>query len=124
MIFFPFLVSFLFQVVEILFVLLILSLLNYHNLISDSSLAFFQLFFLLFSIFIHSFFLGKKGKKKGYQKGFLYGLLIISFFFLFTLFFSKFHIRNLLYYLLILSTSTFGSMIGISQKKDIKKEKL
>ena len=106
---------------ELLLVLLLLTVLNYYQLLPDGFYSFLKLMALLCTVFIQSFSLGKKTKKKGYLEGIKYGILLILILFLVTVLFSKWQIRTLLYYLLILSTSTLGSMIGISFKKDTKK---
>ena len=116
-----FIISLFMNLFELLLVLLLLTVLNYYQLLPDGFYSFLKLMALLCTVFIQSFSLGKKTKKKGYLEGIKYGILLILILFLVTVLFSKWQIRTLLYYLLILSTSTLGSMIGISFKKDTKK---
>lgn len=74
------------------------------------------LFFLL------SFFKGKNTNKKGYIEGLLNGCkLIISLFIITLIFFIKsIHISTLIYYIILLSSSVIGAVLGKNIKKDNK----
>ena len=106
-----------FTILEILLCLFILSLLYYFNLIQEKTYSILKIICLLGSIFINSFLLGKSTIKKGYLEGIKYGLLLVLICLIPTLFLQQFQLKILIYYFLILSTSTLGSMVGISRKK-------
>lgn len=108
-------------VMWILFVVLyivILSILNYLNvtklnMVVKINFAAVAIITLLFGISS-----GKKTSKKGYLEGLKLGAFIIILLFLLNLiFFRKFNLQILLYYLVIIASSTIGSMIGINLKR-------
>lgn len=103
--------------IEILILLFLLTIPYYFNWISDKTYATFKMILLLGCILLNSFFLGRESSHKGYMEGFRLGILIILLFGIPTFLFSKWQIKILLYDALILTSSTLGSMIGISNKK-------
>lgn len=106
-----------YQIIEMLIILLVLSFFYYYHFLSFKAYSLLKIIFLLFSIFINSFFLGKKCSKKGYLTGLLYGLILILLSFGFVLSFSKFHLKLLYFYGLILSSTILGSIVGINKKR-------
>lgn len=108
---------FIYTLSEILIGMLIITLFYYYNLIPDYIFKFLKLFIILITIFINSFILGKCSEKKGYLEGIKYGLIIIIFSLIPTLVMFRFQIKLLLFYLIILSTTTLGSTVGINKKK-------
>ncbi len=67
---------------------------------------------------ISGLFIGKKSLKKGYLNGILLGFITCLFFFLISLIFkTNYHLNSLIYYLLIIISSCFGSMIGMQKNK-------
>lgn len=106
----------LFNILELIILLFLITLLYYFNIINDKTYQVLKLIILLSSIFINSFILGTKSKTKGYLEGIKYGVLIISIILIITLITYKLQTKLLIYYPLILITSTLGSMIGITKK--------
>lgn len=98
--------------------LVILTTLYYFDLVGTKFFNFLELTSVGINIFINSFILGKSSNKKGYIEGIKYGGIIVLILLLPTLIFSKFKIRVLIYYTIIMITSILGSMIGISKKRD------
>lgn len=113
-----YLIQFLITIFSILLLLTLTTTLYYFNILSPKSYNIIKLITFLIVIFINSFILGKKAKSKGYLEGIKLSLFIIIIFLLFTLFTKSFTIKYLLYYLIILITSAFGGMVGISIKKE------
>lgn len=67
---------------------------------------------------ISGLFIGKKSLKRGYLNGILLGFITCLFFFLISLIFkTNYHLNSLIYYLLIIISSCFGSMIGMQKNK-------
>ena len=89
----------------------------YFNIMNEAIYRFFKIIIVVISIFIGSFYLGKKCENKGYFYGFLYGLITICFLFLLSIIFGKLQVKLLFYYLIIISSSTLGGTIGIRKKK-------
>ena len=78
-----------------------------------------MLIIVIASIFIGSFLLGKKSNKKGYLEGIKYSAILIFLLVIINLLFIKvFEIKSLVYFLIIIVSSTFGSMVGINKKRN------
>jgi putative membrane protein (TIGR04086 family) len=70
------------------------------------------------TLFISGYLIGKKVNNKGYINGLILGILFISICFLLSLFFKvNYHFNIIIYYLILILCSTFGSMIGIQKNK-------
>ena len=104
------------NVLELFISLFIITILYYFNILNDKSYEILKLIILLVTIFINSFLLGKTSKSKGYLEGIKYGVLLIVLLLVFTLIMYKLQSKLLLFYPLILITSTLGSMIGNVKK--------
>lgn len=106
------------------FIIIIISLsiataLYYFNIINNVTYKVLKITLVLLSIFINALILGKNTQQKGYLEGLKLSLIIIPLFFALTIITKQpLKLRLLLYYLIILIASIFGSMIGISKKKD------
>lgn len=95
----------------------IVTLFNYFNLLSSNVANTLILIIVIVSLFIGSFLLGKKSNKKGYLEGIKYSVIFILFLVIINLIFIKvFEIKSLIYFLIIIISSTFGSMLGINKK--------
>jgi putative membrane protein (TIGR04086 family) len=97
----------------------IFTLLSFFNVINFNGTIITKFIISFIAIFIGGFILGKNSLKKGWLEGLKFGSLIIFIFLLFNLLIIKspFKITLLLYYLGILCTASFGSMIGIFRKR-------
>lgn len=101
----------------ILVLLFLITAIYYFNIITTKTFSILKLLIILISTFITTFFLGTKTKNKGYIEGLKQGILLIIIFLIPTLITSNFNLKVLIYYLIILITSSLGSMIGINIKK-------
>lgn len=106
----------------IIFILLLTTIETIINLIIPLNIKTNQIISLL-SILVYSFLTGyKKGKtidKKAYKEGFKIGLtniIILYVLGIFTLSF-KINIKRIIYYLIIISVTILGSIIGINKKR-------
>lgn len=101
---------------------LIITILNYFNIINGKSLETFKLIILIVSLFIGGFIIGKKSNNKGWANGLKLGLivLVINIIFNYLAFNMSFTFKNLIYYLINLASTTIGSIIGINFKKNNK----
>ena len=97
---------------------LILSILYYNNIISNSLNSYIPLGILLISLLLSGIYLGNKVDQKGYLEGLKLGLGTIIIFIIFSLIFKqKLGINSFIYYIIILTISIIGSIIGINKKK-------
>ena len=74
---------------------------------------------ILFSIimFIIGIILGKNSNNKGYLKGILFSIICVLFIILLSLIFKyPINISSLIYYIILVISTTFGSMLGINKK--------
>jgi len=102
----------------IIIISFILSLLNYlglsNNLSSIINILLMVILFLAMGILE-----GLNAQKKGYLAGFKIGLILIGLILIINLVFfqSSINVSRMIYYLILLFSSVFGSMIGINRKK-------
>lgn len=109
----------LYTFLTIIILLTITTGLYYFNLINNNTYKILKIVIVIISILINSFILGKNTINKGYLEGIKFGLMIITIFFILTLVTSNsLKVSILLYYLILLITAIFGSMFGISKKKE------
>ena len=99
-----------------LILLIISTIFYYFDILSNNVFKYFKIIILLISCIISGIFIGKKSNNKGYLKGIIFSLIIIFIFFISSLFLNGFKIYQLVYYLIIIITTTIGSMIGINKK--------
>ncbi len=103
--------------VLILIFTFILTVFHYFNIINERFLDLFKMIISSITIIMGGYKIGKNSIKKGWLEGIKFGLIIISIFLVIVLIFKfDFSIKNLIYYLIILLSSVFGGMIGISKK--------
>lgn len=104
-------------------VILTLSLLTttlyYFNLMGNKVYEVLEFMIPIIAFLTGGFLMGKHAKHKGWLEGLKLGLFTSVLFLLFTFFGlqQKLGIPNLIYFVVILITITFGSMIGINYKK-------
>lgn len=98
----------------------LITLLNYINIISNRMVSIFQIMIPIISLLIGGYILGKKSQKKGWLQGLKLGFLLIIVLILFQYLglHMNFNIKNLVFYLLLMMSTIFGSMIGINRKKE------
>ena len=94
------------------------TLFSYFNIFNNNIISILKLLIAILGMFISSYILGRASEKKGYIEGIKLGGIVIFIFIVITLLLKEFSIRGLVYYLILLSTSVFGSMLGISMKKN------
>lgn len=90
----------------------------YFDIMGNNVFKWLSLITMILSLFIGCMYLGKKSKSKGWFEGLKIGLGISIIYFLISfLGFESFSIKNIIYYLVIILTSMFGSMFGIGNVK-------
>ena len=96
---------------------LIITLLNYFNIFGSKIVTVFKIIIVLISMFVGGFIMGKNSNKKGWLEGLKLGLIILVILILVNFILKQsFDIRNLIYYLILIASTVFGSMIGINKK--------
>lgn len=110
----------LYTFISILTFNLILSIIYYFDIVSDNLFNILKIITTSISFIIGGIYIGSKSNKRGYLEGIITGLIIVFLFFLisYLAFDNGININKIIYYLVILSTSTIGAMIGINKKKN------
>ncbi len=106
--------------IDIFGINLIISLLNLINLLNNSVSS---ILIMLNTIFLYLYlgiYFGKKTIKKGFLTGIKVGLIGIGLMFIISILFFqiKINISMILYYLILLTSSIIGAMIGINKKEN------
>jgi len=98
---------------------IIITLLNYFSIISTNILNIISVIIIMLSLFIGGYLTGKQANKKGYLEGIKFGTIMLIIILLLNLFIfkNKFTLISILYYILLMFSSIFGSTIGIQRKK-------
>lgn len=110
--------SLLYILVSIMVFALLISILNYFNLIDTNTLKYFKLIAIIISMFIGGLSIGKEANKNGYVEGLKIGSIAVVIIALLNYlgFNSDFSIGSIIYYIIILISSVLGSIIGINKK--------
>lgn len=111
----------LYILVPMLILNIITSLLYYFNIAGNGIIDYLKLFTMVISMLIGGIYIGSKTKQKGWLEGLKIGaeVIIVLFIISYLAFDQGINIKNLIYYLILLASSTFGSMIGINKRKEI-----
>lgn len=106
-------------IISLIVLILFITTFSYFNILNYTTSNIFKMFIPIISLFIGGFYIGKKSQKKGWLEGLKLGLIFLVLLIIFEYlgFDDKFEIKKLLYYLIITSSSIFGSIIGINKKK-------
>lgn len=100
----------------------IFSCLYYINLIGNKVLTVIKIIIPIISLFVGSKIVGKKSTKKGWLEGLKYGGIFVLFLLLFNYLVlrNNLEVKSIIYYLILLASSVFGGMLGISIDKEKK----
>ena len=96
---------------------LVLTLVNYFNILSNKVVSVIRFIVPMLSMFVSSYKLGKMSDKKGYLEGLKFGGIVVLVFIGLVIVLDEFSLRSILYYGILLLIAVMGSMFGISRKK-------
>lgn len=98
--------------------IVLFSLLNYFGVIKSNTIITINLVIVAVMMLLLGISRGKKASKKGYLEGIKFGLIVCIILIIINLIFLRvFHTGTFIYYITILLSSTFGSIIGINLHK-------
>lgn len=106
----------LYMLVIVLILTLIITLLSYFNILGDNITKIMKFIIPTISTFIGGIMMGKRANKKGIIEGARLAFIIISILMLSSVILSNFKPQSLIYYLIIIITTIFGSLIGVNKK--------
>ncbi|MBR3161481.1 MAG: TIGR04086 family membrane protein [Bacilli bacterium] len=105
-------------IINILISNIIITILNYFNILNNNIINILNFILPLILIIINSYLLGKKTNKKGYLEGLKFGTIISSIFLSITLITNNYNIKVFIYYIIIIISSILSSTMGINKKKN------
>lgn len=116
------LISILFIIISLIVLTFILTLFSYFNIFNDKTVSIFKIIIPIISLLIGGYYIGKNSNEKGWLEGLKLSIVFIILLIIFNLIFFKqgINIKNILYYIIMTISTIFGSMIGISMKKNDK----
>ena len=98
---------------------IIINTLNYINILNQNTYKILIITSSSIATLLGTYYLGKQTKQKGYLEGIKYGIIITILFITLALITKQnINIESILYYLILITTSIIGSMIGINRKKE------
>lgn len=97
---------------------IVITILNYFNILMGNVLKITELLIPIISIFIGSYILGKSSNNKGYIEGLKYGMAWIILFLIINLISKNFTYLSLIYYLILILIAIISSIIGINRRKN------
>lgn len=95
---------------------LILTSFNYFNILNNQVITIIKIIIPFSSMAIGGFLIGKLSEKNGWIQGLLLGISISIIIFILNLIFKDFEFKNFIYYIILIISSIFGSIIGINKK--------
>lgn len=98
---------------------LLISTLNYFDIVGSGIINIFEIISVIVSMFVGGVFIGKNSNNKGYLQGLKIGgiSLVILFLLNYLGFNNSFSISTILFYLIIIVSSIIGSVVGINKNK-------
>ena len=111
--------SLLYILVSTLIFTLIVTVFSYFNIVSDKTSNFFLIILTSISMIIGGFMIGKKAKKKRWLDGLKLGFATSLLFILYSIVIFKYNykISSFIYYIILIISSIFGSILGIRKKE-------
>lgn len=97
---------------------LILTTLNYFDFFSKGTLSISKIIVIVITYFIGGLLIGKKSSKKGWLEGLKFGLIVSTILIIFNILGlqQKFDLKLVFYYIILITSTILGSMIGINKK--------
>lgn len=101
---------------------MLITILNYFNIITGTALTISKIIICVISLFVGGFVIGRRASKKGWLEGLKLSLIFLVLLVLFNYLGlgNTPQLKNLIYYLIIIVSCIFGSIIGINKKIDNK----
>lgn len=109
----------LFEFIILISSTLVITILYYFNFTSNSINNIFKIVIFILTFFLSGIYISRRSNKKYYLEGLKISLINIILFLTFSLIFKYgFNIKQVIYYILIILITTFGSIIGGNMKKN------
>ena len=109
--------SMIYTLSSILIGTILITILNYFNILNGITLKIIMLLIPIIGLFIGSYKIGKLSTKKGYIEGLQYGSIWIILLLIINLIIKNFDLTSIIYYIILLLISMTASALGINKKK-------
>ena len=112
-------ISFIYIICFLLGLTFISTLFNYINLFGNTFINVLKVIIPVISLFVGGFVIGKRTGKKGWLEGIKLSLIFLAFLTIFNYIALDFSMspKTLIYYIILVIATTFGSMIGVNKFK-------
>jgi putative membrane protein (TIGR04086 family) len=112
-------ISFIYIICFLLGLTFISTLFNYINLFGNTFINVLKVIIPIISLFVGGFVIGKRTGKKGWLEGIKLGLIFLAFLTIFNYLAldSSISLKTVIYYIILVIATTFGSMIGVNKFK-------
>lgn len=101
--------------------ILLITILNYFSIISGKTVVFLEIIISFIASFIGGLVVGKNSNQKGWLEGLKFGGIFLIFIVILNLILKNdIEFKNIIYYIIILFSTIFGSIIGINKNVDKK----
>lgn len=97
---------------------IIVTILNYFNILMGIPLKIIELLIPIISLFVGGYIIGKNSNNKGYIEGLKYSAIWILLFLVINLIIKNFTYLSLIYYFILIIIGIVSSIIGINRKKN------
>lgn len=95
---------------------LLITLLNYYNIINHQTLEICKIIIPILSMMFGGLLMGKKTSKNGWLEGLKLSLIIIFILIMISIILKEFEFKNLTFFLILIISGIFGSILGINTK--------
>lgn len=112
-------ISFIYILTSLLLLTFITTLFSYFNILNDKITSIIKILIPIICMLLGGFYIGRKSSKKGFLEGLKLGIIfsIALIIFNYLALNNSFKIKYLLFYIILITSSVLGSMIGINKKK-------
>ena len=94
----------------------IITIFSYFDIISPNAVKILKLLSIITSVFVGGFIIGKINNKKSYIEGMKLSFIIVFILLALSLVLKSANINSILYYIILVISTIFGSMIGALKK--------
>lgn len=97
---------------------IIITILNYFNILMNTPLKIVELLIPIVSLFVGGYIIGMNSNNKGYIEGLKYSTIWVLLFLVISLIIKSFTFTSLIYYFILIIIGIISSIIGINRKKN------
>lgn len=97
----------------------IITVFSYFNLFNDTIAKTIKFIIPIISVLIGGIMMGRRTNKKGIIEGLRFGIIINIIFVIISIVLGNFKGQSLIFYLIIIISTIFGSLIGVQKKESI-----